>query len=93
VNYYLKAAKLPSSPRVGAPDETHAGASKSSRSGKLRLLMMEREDVASRLAELDYVIRALEEIYRREPEKMPLSQSGTLVPEGSLTNEGGKPQP
>jgi hypothetical protein len=82
-----------SSAREVAPDETHAGASKSSKSGKLRLLMKEREDVASRLVELDYLIWALEEIFRREPVKMPPSLSGTLVPQGSLTKEGGKPQP
>jgi hypothetical protein len=64
-----------------------------SRPGKLRLLMKEREEVASRLSEIDYIIWALEEIYRKEPAKEPLSISGTLVPRGSLSNEGGKPQP
>jgi hypothetical protein len=54
--------------------------------------MKEREDVASRLAELDYLIWALEEIYRRAPVKAPFSPSGTVVPRGSLTTEGGKAQ-
>ncbi len=88
----MKAAQLPSSPKGGAPDGTHAEAPTSPKSGKLRLLMKEREDVASRLVEIDYEIWALEEIYRREPVKAPPSLSGTLVPQGSLTNKGGKPQ-
>jgi hypothetical protein len=90
---FLKAGRVPSPPKEVAPDEAQAGASKSSKSGKLRLLMKEREDVASRLGELDYLIWALEEIYRRAPVKESLSPYGTLVPRGSLTNEGGKLQP
>ncbi|MDA4126246.1 MAG: hypothetical protein OK452_03445 [Thaumarchaeota archaeon] len=89
----MKASRLNSPPGEVAPDETHAAASKSSKSGKLRLLMKEREDVVSRLVVLDYRIWVLEEIYRREPEKSRPSLSGTLVPQGSLTTEGGKVQP
>ncbi|HLQ06947.1 MAG TPA: hypothetical protein VK126_04270 [Nitrososphaerales archaeon] len=89
----MKAARKPSSEREIALDETHAGATKSFKSGKLRLLMQEREGVASRLVELDYMIWALEEIYRKEPVKMRPSLFGTPVPQGSLTTEGGKAQP
>jgi len=83
---------LNSPPREVAPDETHATASKSFKSVELRLLMKEREDDAARLVALDYRIWVLEEIYRRAPVKAPLSLSGTLVPRGSLTTDGGKHQ-
>jgi hypothetical protein len=53
---------LNSPPREVAPDETHAEASKSFKSVELRLLMKEREDVASRLVALDHRIWALEDV-------------------------------
>ncbi|MDA4119336.1 MAG: hypothetical protein OK436_01995 [Thaumarchaeota archaeon] len=89
----MKASRMNSPPGEVAPDETLTAASKSLKSTELRLLMKEREDVVSRLVALDYRIWVLEEIYRRYPEKEPPSLSGTRVPQGSLTSEGGNPQP
>jgi hypothetical protein len=47
-----------------APEETIPGASATFKKVQLRLLMKEREDVVSRLVELDYAIWALEEHFR-----------------------------
>jgi len=55
--------------------------------------MKEREEVVSRLVELDYSIWVLEELFRTDPGNVPLSPSGTPVPQGSLTTDGGKDQP
>jgi hypothetical protein len=88
----LKTAQLPSAPREVAPEETHEEASMSFKRVQLRLLMKEREEVVSRLVELDYSIWVLEEMFRTNPENVPLSPSGTLVPKGSLTDEDSKVQ-
>ena len=47
-----------------APEETIPGASVTFKKVQLRLLMKEREDVVSRLVELDYAIWTLEERFR-----------------------------
>ncbi len=47
-----------------APEETIPGASTTFKKVQLRLLMKEREDVVSRLVELDYAIWTLEEHFR-----------------------------
>ena len=47
-----------------APEETIPGASSTFKRVQLRLLMKEREDVVSRLVELDYAIWTLEEHFR-----------------------------
>jgi hypothetical protein len=47
-----------------APEETIPGASTTFKKVQLRLLMKEREDVVSRLVELDYAIWILEELFR-----------------------------
>jgi hypothetical protein len=47
-----------------APEETIPGASATFKKVQLRLLMKEREDVVSRLVELDYAIWILEEYFR-----------------------------
>ena len=47
-----------------APEETIPGASATFEEEQLRLLMKEREDVVSRLVELDYAIWILEEPFR-----------------------------
>jgi hypothetical protein len=47
-----------------APEETIPGASATFKKVQLRLLMKEREDVVSRLVELDYAIWTLEEHFR-----------------------------
>lgn len=47
-----------------APEETVHGGSVTFKRAQLRLLMKEREDVASRLVELDYSIWAIEELFR-----------------------------
>ena len=47
-----------------APEETIPGASTTFKKAHLRLLMKEREDVVSKLVELDYTIWTLEEFFR-----------------------------
>ena len=47
-----------------APEETIPGASATFKTVQLRLLMKEREDVVSKLVELDYKIWTLEEYFR-----------------------------
>jgi len=47
-----------------APEETIPGVSAAFKKVQLRLLMKEREDVVSRLVELDYAIWTLEEHLR-----------------------------
>ena len=47
-----------------APEETIPEASVSFKKVQLRLLMKEREDVVSKLVELDYAIWTLEEFFR-----------------------------
>jgi hypothetical protein len=80
-------------PREVAPEETHDEVSRSFKSVQLRLLMKEREEVVSRLVQLDYSIWVLEELFRTDPANVPLSPSGTPVPQGSLTTKGGKVHP
>lgn len=47
-----------------APEETITEATGSFKKVQLRLLMKEREEVVSKLVELDYTIWALEEYFR-----------------------------
>ncbi len=61
----MKQRKAPPLPRAEtAPEDSNMEASKPFKTIELRLLMKEREDVVSRLVQLDYSIWVLEEFFR-----------------------------
>ena len=83
----------PAGTNEGDPEGTLPEASRTFKTVQLRLLMKDREELFSRLVEIDFEIWVLEESFRVDDGTLnPVSTLGTAVPKRSLSCHGGIPR-